>query len=529
MNLKYSFLKKIIITLVLTHIFVFVGKVHGEVVPVVIDYAAGSGFSVIIDDEGDIWSWGSNEYGQLGHGGNEGKSEPTKISLADDGEELPKFSKIDAGYGLTLALDVEGNMWSFGYRGGGQLGIGKTNTNLDKPHKITLSDDGDALPKFKSIKAGYLASFAVEENGDLWAWGNGYPKTPYVFAPKKVQGLSKVIDIEVDSNTYYVLDDSGDLYEWGESINNNGYTYIPSLIKIDGLPDIKRFSAGGDAILILDKQGDLWEIGNNSIEKLVEGDNENEAVELPKFEFVCKGRNYSSAIDVDGNIWSWGRSKNYETGLSTTEEVKKPTKTTSLDTHTKFISLATSVDISKEDANNFIFALDEDKHIWSWGNNEHNVTSIGSHYENVEKPTKLALSQSNFKVSTSDSITLMFDETQEGTQEQSQELTVNPVIKVDKSITGTGKPGSNIEVIFSNYEVSTTSVDENGEWKAVVPEEADLAGNISVSQTDGEGNVIQAKAEIKSQSRITNINSELLGKEVKPDEGKLVDIVDEEP
>ena len=73
-------------------------------------------YSVFLDEDGSVWTCGYNGYGQLGLGHFGNTSTPSKI------ENIPKMSSISAGYYHTLLLDENGEVWTCGYNAYGQLG-----------------------------------------------------------------------------------------------------------------------------------------------------------------------------------------------------------------------------------------------------------------------------------------------------------------------------------------------------------------------------------------------------------------------
>ena len=49
----------------------------------IIDIAAGKGFSLAVDDKGEVYGWGSAQYGVLGNGDNSQKKLPTRNTAYD--------------------------------------------------------------------------------------------------------------------------------------------------------------------------------------------------------------------------------------------------------------------------------------------------------------------------------------------------------------------------------------------------------------------------------------------------------------
>lgn len=69
-----------------------------------------------MDPNGNMWSFGSNSYGQLGLGDFDDRSTPCPI------QKVPKIVQISCGFQYSLILDRDGCVWSFGWNDFGQLG-----------------------------------------------------------------------------------------------------------------------------------------------------------------------------------------------------------------------------------------------------------------------------------------------------------------------------------------------------------------------------------------------------------------------
>lgn len=84
---------------------------HNHVLPM-----SGILFTIALDQNGIIWSWGINDAGQLGLGDLTNHNLPQKITTINE-----NIIKISVGYEHTLALDSKGNLWGFGNNNSGQL------------------------------------------------------------------------------------------------------------------------------------------------------------------------------------------------------------------------------------------------------------------------------------------------------------------------------------------------------------------------------------------------------------------------
>src|SRR3990167_4894177 len=84
-------------------------------------------FSMFLDKQGNVFTCGNNQYGQLGLGDKNDRHTPQKVN------NIPPMSSLSscntAHYYLQI-VDCEGGVWSCGRNDYGQLGVGHTNDTL---------------------------------------------------------------------------------------------------------------------------------------------------------------------------------------------------------------------------------------------------------------------------------------------------------------------------------------------------------------------------------------------------------------
>jgi alpha-tubulin suppressor-like RCC1 family protein len=142
--------------------------------------SAGGLFSMALDVNGDVWTWGAgehyrwNEIPPLGHGGKEWESRPRKIEGVSG---FNNITAISAGWGHSLAVDENGDIWSWG-ENGAFLGLGfiASQENWNFPRKITQFNSNtwyepEPEPKFKEVSADWPHSMALDTQGNIWLWG----------------------------------------------------------------------------------------------------------------------------------------------------------------------------------------------------------------------------------------------------------------------------------------------------------------------------------------------------------------------
>ena len=74
---------------------------------------------------GTIWSWGFNGNGQLGIGNTITSLDPTQIGVNEDWE------LIEAGSSFGFAINANGELFGWGFNANGQLGNGTTNQQIN--------------------------------------------------------------------------------------------------------------------------------------------------------------------------------------------------------------------------------------------------------------------------------------------------------------------------------------------------------------------------------------------------------------
>jgi alpha-tubulin suppressor-like RCC1 family protein len=123
-----------------------------------------SGSSLLLNSRGQVFSFGNNDYGQLGLGDKESKYTPTLIKDFDGENEIVIVS-IAAG-DHCLLLDTQGRVFSFGDNIVGQLGLGHTRRNILKPTLIEGMEQ-----TIIAIAVGVVHSLLLDSDGQVFSLG----------------------------------------------------------------------------------------------------------------------------------------------------------------------------------------------------------------------------------------------------------------------------------------------------------------------------------------------------------------------
>ncbi|OLF39571.1 chromosome condensation regulator RCC1 [Psychrobacter sp. Cmf 22.2] len=132
--------------------------------------------SLSIDQNGQVYSWGEDKYGQLGRG-TTGRNSCSKVEdcRLDIGavQGIEDAVMVAAGYKHNLVLTKDGNVWAFGANGEGQLGNGPAaSTNGSSiPVKVDFSAATD-IGHIVQVVASANSSYALDDKGQVWGWGS---------------------------------------------------------------------------------------------------------------------------------------------------------------------------------------------------------------------------------------------------------------------------------------------------------------------------------------------------------------------
>jgi len=343
------------------------------------DIKCGKEYSMALSTTGIIYTWGHNNYGQLGDNTTTNKLIPTKITVSG-----VEFDDISAGFGHSMALSTTGELYTWGYNNKGQLG---DNTNVMKnvPTNITVSGK-----TFKSISAGYLYSTAISDSKEYYAWGDnsygvfGNGTITSLWAPSKISIVDiKLNNIFAGDNFTLAIDESKNLYTWGSNSNaqlgDGTKEDNHNMIKIRTVKreTFKNISSSDSNTLALNSVGEIYFWGDDSVDptKII--------VDGVRFKEIANGVDSYLALSIDGNIYSWGNNSCGQLGDNTTINITDPTL------------IAASITFSDiNTSNGTSIALGTDGNVYTWGYNLYGQIGDGNHSDTtlVKVPKQITTS-----------------------------------------------------------------------------------------------------------------------------------------
>ena len=321
---------------------------------------------VAVDKKNDLYGYSSNQYVSYGLAGADsgvksynGSTYTTfnefQVSLPNYAAYFKydmKFQKVMSNNYGAIALDEDGNLWSWGHGDSysNYNSIGNASGMVTKPRMIEFNED----IKFRDIAAlpSYYHMYAVDTEGRVWVWGysynalNGFDGSTNYLARTCISELPgnplaeayangvKIEEIDMPYYNYVVAkDNQNKLWVWGSGSGQigNDNVVVPKCISdiepLKSLYDegkyIKKYASLSSGLALLDNEGMLYYLYNNELNSLEVIEDSELLREMKEngVSIVDIDNEYNTLIilDSEGRLWtrsSWGSS---ETCLSTRE------------------------------------------------------------------------------------------------------------------------------------------------------------------------------------------------------------------
>lgn len=326
----------------------------------VAEVAAGEGTSLILKNDGTVWAWGSNSYGQCGNGS------AIRSVILTQVIGLTDITGIAAGGSHCLAVKSDGTVWAWGLNSTGQLGDGTT-TERTIPVQVS------GLTDVTGVSAGNSHSLALKTDGTVWAWGNnsyghlGDGTTVSTTTPVQTSGLTGVVSIAAGDSHSLAAKSNGTAWSWGR--NNYGQlgdgttTNKTAPVQMSGLTGVASVGAGYYHSIAVKTDGTAWACGYNLRGQLGDGTTTNRTapVQVSGLTGAIRadaGYRHSIVMKSDGTAWAWGDNGDGQLGDGTTVNKTTPVRVSGL---TGVTGIAAGFEYS--------LALKSGGTVWAWGSN----------------------------------------------------------------------------------------------------------------------------------------------------------------
>ncbi len=257
-----------------------------EGLPPVVTMAISRTHAAAVDRDGRLWLWGARALGGLRK-----LSAPALL----DAKELQGKRVVSVGCGLnhTVVVTDEGDVYSFGLNIDGALGTGSDKSEIIKPTPVKLRlprNQPATVPKFTHVSCGKLFTLLLDENGTVWSCGDdSYGQTgqgaradrvAFEMAPIDLHPNERVVNVSAGESHAIAVTASGTVYSWGlgsegqmgvgSKVTRNP-TPLPNHMLRDSGVRAKEAAAGGGHSAVLAEDGNMWLMGRGQYGQLGRG------------------------------------------------------------------------------------------------------------------------------------------------------------------------------------------------------------------------------------------------------------------
>ncbi|WP_295451380.1 CARDB domain-containing protein [uncultured Thiodictyon sp.] len=342
--------------------------------------AAGSMYSLAIKPDGDLWAWGNNWFGKLGDGTATDRWRPVQV--------LTGVAAVAGGANHTLTLRTDGSLWAWGGNDFGQLGNGTTsNDSYTYPSTPT-----EVLTGVAAVTAGHIHSLAIKIDGSLWTWGyNKFGQLGDGTTTDRSSPLQVLTGVAAVATGGYghalAIKTDGSLWAWGE--NTYGQlgdgTHTTRLVPVPVMSGVVAIGAGWGYSMALKTDGSLWAWGHGLLGDGKTTDSLSPILVLSGVTAVTTGVSHTLAIKTDGSLWAWGSNGFGQIGDGTTTNRLSP------------VHVMDGVSAVAASTSSHTLAMKTDGSLWAWGRNVFGALGDGTATDRWT-PVQVVTSSTDFVV-----------------------------------------------------------------------------------------------------------------------------------
>ena len=353
----------------------------------------GAGISALQEiPQNFLWSWGRNNYGNLGLGDTVARSSPVQVGA------LGTWSQVSKSYDSNNAnaVKTDGTLWAWGRNTNGTLGLG------DTAHRSSPVQVGALTNWAGSLTSAFSWTYArnfLKSDGTAWMCGT----TTGTFNAPAYTNRSSPVQVGSDknwamvgsgsNNSWFGVTTGGQLWS-SAAFNNDGFsgqnntTNTSSPAQVGALTDWAGVYPAYRACIARKTDGTIWSWGkadgagsytaflgqNNAVTR----SSPTQIGSLTAWAGIACPRKYVvAAVKNDGTMWTWGLNSGGQLGLGDTINRSSPVQVGALTnwTTSKIIPGAA--------------AIKTDGSLFTWGNSGTGQLGLGDSSIDRSSPTQV--------------------------------------------------------------------------------------------------------------------------------------------
>jgi alpha-tubulin suppressor-like RCC1 family protein len=313
--------------------------------------SCGNGYTAVVTNTNDLFTFGYNQFGELGLGpsGAGDQNTPQRVEFFNS-----NVASVSCGSSHTAVVGTTSNLFTFGSNSNGQLGLGNDgpDTNRNTPQLVTFFNSNVA-----SVSCGAYHTAVVGTTSNLFTFGsnsNGQLGiTPPVDrnTPRRVTFFnSNVASVSCGSYHTAVVGTTSNLFTFGSNSNgqlglgDNTDKFTPQRVTFFN-SNVASVSCGFVHTAVVGTTSNLFTFGNNFFGQL--GIGNNSARNTPQIvtffnstvASVSCGSYHTAVVGTTSNLFTFGGNEHGQLGLpSGAGDQNTPQRVTVLNTNVAYIS-----------------------------------------------------------------------------------------------------------------------------------------------------------------------------------------------
>jgi len=333
--------------------------------------------------KGYLYTWGTNQDGQLALNDRTNRSSPTQVGTNTTWGFLCRGQD---GFHHTGAIKTDGTLWMWGQNTDGELGF---NSRAD--HRSSPAQLGTDSTWARLVTGGKENCMATKTDGTLWAWGSNasgglgqnqnytHVRSSPVQIGTGTDWGTETAKISSGFYTNFAIKTDGTLWSWGYNSDgqvgqNQGGGFISSPTQIPGTTWDKLAVQNYNHTAAIKTNGTLWTWGEGQYGQLGNNQNENNTrrysspIQVPGTTWASITAHASCmyAVKTDGTLWTWGRNHEGQLGINLGSPTTSRSSPTQVGTDTTWSTDPVHITGAYESN---ISLLKTDGTLWSWGSN----------------------------------------------------------------------------------------------------------------------------------------------------------------